>query len=152
MSKTESAPAGAAVAKAPIPASQCPHLGAEYNPFTGEHLQNPFPFFARLRKEAPVTFSPMFGAWLISRYDDICEVLKNPNSYSSANIVATTGDLSPEAQAILGHGELVSPSPLSTDPPEHTRLRRLLQPAFMPARIVRQELLIRRIANDLIGG
>jgi cytochrome P450 len=136
----------------PIPASQCPHLGAEYNPFAGPHLQNPYPFFERLRKEAPVTFSPMLGAWLISRYEDINEVLRHPDSYSSAGIIASTSDLTPEAAEILGPGPIISDSPLNTDPPAHTRLRRLLQPAFLPARISRQEPLIRQIANELIDG
>lgn len=138
------------MSKTPIPASQCPHLGAEYSPLAGPHLQDPYPFFERLRKEAPVTFSPMLGGWLISRYSDINEVLRHPDSYSSMGIVATTSDLSPEAQEILGPGPIISDSPLNTDPPAHTRLRRLLQPAFLPARIARQEPLIRQIANELI--
>jgi cytochrome P450 len=136
----------------PIPASQCPHLGAEYSPLSGPHLENPFPFFARLRKEAPVTFNPMFNAWLISRYEDINEVLRNPGSYSSVGIIATTADLTPEAAAILGPGPIIEDSPLNTDPPAHTRLRRLLQPAFTPARVNRQEPLIRQIADELIDG
>ncbi len=148
MSKTEAPGAGGAAA--PIPASQCPHLGAEYNPLAGPHLQNPYPFFARLRKEAPVTFSPMFGAWLISRYEDINEVLRNPGSYSSKGVIATTADLTAEAAEILGPGPIISDSPLNTDPPEHTRLRRLLQPAFTPARVARQEPVIRQIADELI--
>jgi len=134
----------------PIPASQCPHLGAEYNPLSGPHLENPFPFFARLRKEAPVTFNPMFNAWLISRYEDINEVLRNPGSYSSVGVIASTGDLTPEAAAILGPGPIIEDSPLNSDPPAHTRLRRLLQPAFTPARVSRQEPLIRQIADELI--
>jgi len=136
----------------PIPASQCPHLGAEYNPLSGPHLENPFPFFARLRKEAPVTFNPMFNAWLISRYEDINEVLRNPGSYSSVGIIASTADLTPEAAAILGPGPIIEDSPLNSDPPAHTRLRRLLQPAFTPARVNRQEPLIRQIADELLDG
>lgn len=133
-------------------AAQCPHLGREYNPFAGSHLQNPYPFFAQLRKEAPVTFNPMLGMWLISRHDDITEVLKNPGQYSSAGIIANGSELTPEAQAILGPGPLISDSPLNTDPPAHTRLRRLLQRGFLPARVALQEPRIRKLANALIDG
>lgn len=136
----------------PLPASQCPHLGKEYNHFAGPHLEDPYPFFARLQKEAPVTFNPMLGMWLITRYDDIVEVLSRPASYTSAVLIATGENLSPEARAILGPGPILRDSPLNTDPPVHTRLKRLLQYGFQPARIARLEPRIREITNALIDG
>lgn len=152
MPKPEKSSRPASVTPAPLPAAKCPHLGGEYNPFAGPHLQNPYPFFARLRQEAPVTFSPMLGMWLISRMDDINEVLNNPTSYSSANNLASETELTPEARAILGPGPILTDSPLNTDPPAHTRLRRLLQRGFMPGRVAFQEPRIRHLADALIDG
>lgn len=134
----------------PVPSSRCPHLGDEYNPFKGPHLQAPYPFFAQLRKEEPVTFSPMLGMWLISRLEDIHEVLTHSASYSSASMLTSASQLTPEARAILGPGPILHDSPLNTDPPAHTRLRRLLQRGFLPARIARQEASTRQLANALI--
>jgi cytochrome P450 len=151
MSKTDAPPTSAAPATpTPIPASQCPHLGSEYNHFAGPHLQNPYPFFARLRKEAPVTFSPMLGMWLISRHDDITEVLDNPSSYSSAAAILSADQLTPEAQAILGPGPILHDSPLNMDPPAHTRLRRFLQRGLLPARVAKREPRIRAFAHTLV--
>lgn len=152
MSKTAAASNAAAEVLSPLPASKCPHLGSEYNHFAGPHLDNPFPFFARLRKEAPVTFNPMLGMWLISRFDDISAVLNNPSSYSSASAFASGENLSPETRAILGPGPVLHDNPLNTDPPVHTRLKRLLQRGFIPARVARLEARIRQFANTLIDG
>ena len=138
--------------KAPLSAEQCPHLGREYNHFAGPHLQNPHPFFERLRQEAPVTFNPMLGMWLISRYDDITAVLNNASSFSSSSAVASKDKLTPEAQAILGPGPIIHDSPLNMDPPAHTRLKRLLQRGFTPAKIARLEPRIRQFTNTLIDG
>jgi cytochrome P450 len=148
MSKTDTPPTEPSVG----PAEQCPHLGREYNHFAGPHLQNPYPFFAQLRKEAPVTFNPMLGMWLISRYDDITAVLNNPSSYSSASAIASKDKLTPEAQEILGPGPILHDSPLNMDPPAHTRLKRLLQRGFTPAKISRLEPRIRQMAHALIDG
>jgi cytochrome P450 len=138
--------------KKPVSPEQCPHLGREYNHFAGPHLENPYPFFERLRKEAPVTFNPVLGMWLVSRYDDITAVLNNPASFSSARPVFSTDKLTPEARAILGPGPIIHDSLLIMDPPAHTRVKRLVQKGFMPAKVARQEPNIRRYANALIDG
>ena len=140
-------------AQKPIPADQCPHLGREYNHFAGPHLENPYPFFERLRKEAPVTFNPMLGMWLVSRYDDITAVLNNASSYTSASSINTSVEkLTPEAQAILGPRLILHDSPLNMDPPAHTRVKRLLQKGFTPAKVARPGARIRQLANALIDG
>jgi cytochrome P450 len=151
MAKTPD-PSTPAHARKPIPADQCPHLGREYNHFEGPHLQNPYPFFRRLREEAPITFNPMLGSWLISRYEDIITVMDNPAVFSSVGSIEEVHNLSPEAQAILGPGPLVIGTPINADPPFHTRLRRFLQPALHPTRISRQETRVRQLANALIDG
>jgi cytochrome P450 len=137
---------------APIPAEQCPHLGREYNHFQGPQLENPFPFYKRLREEAPITFNPVLGMWLVSRYSDIIEVLEDSDRFSSVSTVEQGQNLTPEARAILGPGPLVEATPINLDPPAHTRLRRFLQPQFAPPRIARLESRVRQLANALIDG
>ncbi|WP_224371483.1 cytochrome P450 [Hyalangium versicolor] len=153
MAKTPPHPPGASEGRKPLSADQCPHLGREYNHFAGPHLENPYPFFEQLRKEAPVTFNPMLGMWLISRYDDVISVLNNPTAYSSAGVATTSVDrLTPEAQAILGPGPIIHDSPLNMDPPVHTRMKRLLQRGFTLAKVSRQEERVRQLTNALIDG
>ncbi|MFF0163421.1 hypothetical protein ACFYRY_38710 [Streptomyces sp. NPDC005263] len=69
------------------------------------------------------TQTPFGGtAYLVCRHEDVREVLSDPERFSSARVLAGAGgDLDPEARA----GTLPA-----FDPPEHTRLRRLLMPEF----------------------
>ncbi|HEX8698218.1 MAG TPA: hypothetical protein VF815_05235 [Myxococcaceae bacterium] len=60
----------------PAPASS--PLGLEYKPLEQPLLDNPHPFYARLRREPPVTFAPAFHLWVVSRYQDVATVLKDP--------------------------------------------------------------------------
>lgn len=115
----------------------------DYNPFSPEVQQNPFPYYAYLRHHAPVYQVPGAGFWVVSRYDDVLYILKNPQVFSSAALfTAMLGDLNPfppEAPAIVG-----------SDPPSHTRLRKLANRAFTPRRVASLESHLRKIMSQLI--
>ncbi|WP_284749935.1 cytochrome P450 [Amycolatopsis sp. RTGN1] len=105
-----------------------------------EFLQNPYPALARLRREAPVArVRTAFGfdAWLLTEYELVRESLADPRLVRNV-----PGEVDPIRQGIPGGGaavagrDFVPPSVLDTvDPPEHTRLRALVQPAFTSHRI-----------------
>ena len=48
-----------------------------FDPWSPEFVANPYPAYARLRDEAPVTFCEATGQWLISRYDDVNALLRD---------------------------------------------------------------------------
>lgn len=98
-------------------AGRCPHLGAQYNPFTGPHAEDPHAFFEKLRKDEPVSFSPMLNMWLVSRYEDISQVLKSPAQYSNRDMLASGTHLTDEAKAILDQGFPTAHVLLGMDPP-----------------------------------
>jgi cytochrome P450 len=127
-----------------------PHLGAQYNPFVGPHVTDPHDFFARLRKEEPVTFSPMLNMWLVSRYDDIAAVLKDPARFSNRDMLGSGTHLTDEAKAILAQGFDTRHVLLGMDPPEHTRLRRLMNRGFTAQRINGMAPFIQQKANELV--
>ncbi len=139
---------------APAPASsgRCPHLGAQYNPFAGPHVENPHPFFDQLRKEEPVSFSPMLNMWMISRYDDIAQVLRDPSRFSNRDMLVsgTHAHLTEEARAILARGYPTAHVLLGMDPPEHTRLRRLMNQCFTPQRVASLAPLVQHMATELV--
>src|SRR5437588_6818829 len=58
-------------------------LGALYHPLEGEQLENPYPFYARARKEEPIFFSPDLNTWIVTRYDDVLTILNQPDIFSS---------------------------------------------------------------------
>ncbi len=81
-------------------------------------------------------------AWLVTRYDDVREVLRNAELFSYAGGI-TLPPMSEEQARRLRAGAL-----LLMDPPDHTRLRRMLTPEFTMRRIRRLEPRIREIVAD----
>lgn len=123
-------------------------LGLEYNPFAPPQLDDPFPFYARLRQEAPVTFAPHFQLWLVSRYSDVMTVLKDPRRFSSRDILRPPIGLPAELIELLESSGYTPEYPLlGDDPPAHTRLRGLVGKAFNMASVNALEARIRAMAR-----
>ncbi|MGH7965102.1 MAG: cytochrome P450, partial [Candidatus Binatia bacterium] len=115
----------------------------EYNPFLPEVQANPFPYYAYLREHAPVYQVPGVGFWAVSRYDDVLSIVKNPHLFSASILIsALMGDLNPWPPEV--------PPMVALDPPDHTRLRKLVNRAFTPRRIASLEQHIREIAHSLL--
>ncbi|CAM3343852.1 cytochrome P450 [Paenibacillus taichungensis] len=110
--------------------------------FTQEFTQNPYPVYEKLRQNDPihrVLFPHGDFGWIISRYEDAVEVLKD-NRFSK-DVVKRYG---PDQQNIFVHNMLFS------DPPDHRRLRGLVQKAFTPRLIEGMRSHIQDIADDLL--
>jgi cytochrome P450 len=126
-------------------------LGLEYKPFEQPLVDNPFPFYARLRREAPVTFAPAFHLWLVSRYQDVAMVLKDPRRFSSRDILRPPVDLPPELLELLKDSGYSTEYPLlGDDPPAHTRIRSLVGKAFSASNMKALESRIRELASGYI--
>ncbi|MFT6407948.1 MAG: cytochrome P450 [Arenicella sp.] len=121
--------------------------------FAPEVLSCPFAFDAEARKEQPVLKSTsQENTYIVFSYDLVKQVLKQPNLYSSKNEQALLGRsvYDESCKAIYKQGWAQVPTLLTNDPPEHTRFRKLVQRAFMPARIDRLEPFINGVADQLI--
>ena len=96
---------------------------------------DPYPAYARLRSEAPVYRHEPSRTWLVSGYDDVEAVFRSPQMFSSYGFQnAYFENMRPRLREAAPTLELRgrTPSLGTSDPPEHTRLRRLLQGAFSP--------------------
>ncbi|MER7987025.1 cytochrome P450 [Streptomyces noursei] len=110
-------------------------------------LDDPYAAYAALREAGPVhriTGTDGQPAWLVTRYDDVRSALADPR-LSLDKRHATPGNyrgfsLPPALDANL----------LNMDPPDHTRIRRLVVKAFTPGRIEALRAPVRRIADDLL--
>jgi len=123
-------------------------MGIEIPLLTPEYAADPRPAWKRLRGEAPVLWSEPFGFWVVSKYDDVVMMLKNPDDFSSS--IGSAGGLAPQADGGAGAGVGFLPM-IQHDPPDHTRLRGLLSRVFSPRRISDMEPRIRGIAADLVA-
>jgi cytochrome P450 len=133
-----------------VPVSACPHaaLARDFEPFD---LSDPFAFYARARAEAPIFYSPELGYWVVTRYADIRDVFRDPQTFSSENTQAPFKPRPPEVQQILDDGGFSVVTGLSgKQPPDHTRLRGFIKKAFTPRRIAELEPDIRAIVATMI--
>ena len=113
---------------------------------------DPFPLFAAVRERAPVlevTLADGHPAWLVTRHDEARAALGDSRLSKDMQAALATGD------AVVAEG---LPGPafarhmLVVDPPDHTRLRRLVSAAFSVRRIERLEPHVRAVVDDLLDG
>ncbi len=102
--------------------------------------------FRRLRDEQPLSFheeADGSGFWALVRYQDVVDVGRDWRTFSSAQ-GSTLEELDEDQLAVRR-------SMLDLDPPAHTRLRRLVTPAFTPKVVRSYETAFRELTRDVIG-
>ncbi len=109
----------------------------DYNPLSPEVRLDPYPYYEELRRDHPAYLTPL-GAYAISRYDDVNYLLMSPQLFSSTAMPTFNINDQPVATVI------------NSDPPDHTRLRNLVNRAFTPKIIADLEPRIREITAQLI--
>ena len=108
-----------------------------FNPLEPGYTDNPFPHLREMRRLDPVHASPI-GTWMLFDYDDCFQLLRDPALSVDEKNVATFNEerLAAFLDAVDGDAEeLERTSILGIDPPDHTRLRRLVSKAFTPRTI-----------------
>ncbi|RJO72947.1 cytochrome P450 [Nocardia panacis] len=119
-----------------------------------EFFDDPYPVYARLRAQGPVhevRFPDGMRGWIVVDYEAVREVLRNPTVHKELNPA-----LEVFKRAFLPQDRpkrtftRVASHMLNTDPPNHTRLRKLVAPAFVPRRIEALEPRILAIAGELL--
>ena len=120
--------------------------------FDRAFIDDPYPAYAWLREHSPVHRTRLpngVEAYLVTRYEDVRSVLADPRL--SKNAATSFPGWTPGRTGIPGeHRSGVAAHLLNLDPPDHTRLRRLVSKAFTPRRIAEFEPQIRRIADELL--
>ncbi len=128
--------------------TQRPVFGLD--PFAPGFYDNPYDQYARLREHDPIHRTAL-GSWIITRWDDVHAVLRKPGTSveernvkgattTRRQVLADMADLS-EDRVVRG-----SKGILNIDPPDHTRLRKLVSKAFTPRAVER----IRHRTGELV--
>lgn len=126
---------------------------AEVDTFDPVFLQDPHPFYARLRAEAPVFRDPKTQIVFVSTHDLIREVNARPRTFSNRFAdrlrAGGAGPQDPEELAILARGWPPVDTMLTADPPEHTRYRKLAMQAFTYKRVLEMTAYVEALVEDL---
>jgi cytochrome P450 len=106
-----------------------------FDPFSEEYYNRPYDIYRRLRDEAPVYYSEQYDFYALSRHEDVAAAFKDFETYSSSRGVTLeeiqTGEHSHQQSIIW------------MDPPEHRRMRSLVNKVFTPRAITAQEGVVR---------
>ena len=108
--------------------------GLGYTPADPAFIADPYPAFARLRADHPVVYDPATNQWLVARFSDVNALLRDRRLGRSYVHVATHQEFGrtppPAWQAPFEASQRVQL--IDMEPPDHTRLRRLVSTAFTP--------------------
>ncbi len=122
-----------------------------FNPFVEGFDEDPAPVYRELRARAPVYFWPLAEAYLVSRYQDVLAVLKDPRLSRSHRDNARYQPL-PEVPEYQEYRSATENGLFQVKPADHLRLRRLVNPGFSPRAIERLRGQIRAITLAAVAG
>ena len=133
-----------------MPANIPPDLDAAL--IAPEFYQDPYPVFDRLRAEAPVAWSEALGAWVLTRYEHVQATMYDPRRFSSrGRLSAALERFPPEVHArfkpLEDHFGI---GLIGSDPPNHTRMRALINKAFVPRTIDQMRGRLQGLIDELI--
>jgi cytochrome P450 len=120
-----------------------------FNPFDSQFMTHPDSVLRTAREDAPIFMSPILGSWIITRYNDIAAVLREPELFSSKEILSITELLAPEVLEIFGDYIPMEGTLTGVDPPNHTRLRSVLEAKFSASGVASLEPMVRDVCEDL---
>lgn len=124
------------------------------DPFAPGFYENPYAQYTGLRDHDPVHHS-VFGTWMVTRWDDVHALLRKPGTSVEDRNIVDDGPTRRQQLADLVEGRKVrrSLAILNIDPPDHTRLRKLVSKAFTPRAVERIRdragVLVDEILDDL---
>lgn len=140
-----------------------------YEPFSEAVREDPYPYYAALRDEAPVYWAEGAQAWCVSRYDDVQFVLRNAELFSSdamrTMLMGARPGVNPledpdvmeraltltQALAFPIEELIIGRNLIAEDPPRHTAMRNLVNRGFTPRRIAMWEPRVREFAREYVN-
>lgn len=123
-------------------------------PQDDQFVQNPYPAYARLHAESPTFFWADYGHWCFTGWDDVNRLFRDKRFGRQILHVATREELGWEAPlAHTPHFDAAEAhSLLSLEPPAHTRLRTLVNRAFVSRNIEQLRPKVEEMARKLVDG
>ncbi|OLE29299.1 MAG: hypothetical protein AUG44_04965 [Actinobacteria bacterium 13_1_20CM_3_71_11] len=124
-----------------------------FNPLDPAFINDPFPFYRALRETAPIHYEDSLGGWVFTRYEEVSQLLRHHGvvrppvtDYLFASVPQADREEMSEFERMLG--EMLP----FTNPPYHTRLRKLVSKAFTPRTVEAMRPRIQQITDELLDG
>jgi cytochrome P450 len=132
--------------------SQLAELVVDDEVLREDRLADPYPYFKVLREQDPVHWNGRYRTWFIHKHADVIGALREP-AFSSDRVRPVFEDrLTPEQrEARKPTFDVLKHWMVFLDPPEHTRLRKLVQPAFTPRSIARMRPRVEEVVRATLA-
>lgn len=122
-----------------------------FNPLAPGFTDDPYPHYRLVLEANPVQRSP-FGAWAIFRYDDCVRFLRDPTLSVEDRAVEGGSPRARLREQVLGdRAQRGTRSILNLDPPDHTRIRGIVQKVFSPRAVERLALRVQELVDDALA-
>jgi cytochrome P450 len=128
----------------------------DYSFLDQQTQSDPYEFYDKLHHECPVYHMPETGMYMVTKYEDLRQVLKDTVAFSSDSRNATAAGLQPPGLMEKYHSALADrgwshvQTLQRTDPPEHSRYRRLLDRVFTGKRVRAMAGYVDGVAAELV--
>ena len=123
-----------------------------FNPLEPGYVEDPYSHFAEMREHDPVHLT-LVNQWLLFAYDDVSRLLRDPSlSVATTTSRCTTRTGMSKFIEVAGEDFERSTSMLNVDPPDHTRLRRLVSKAFTPSSIEALRPRVQVLVDEMLDG
>lgn len=135
------------------PEQGCPlgNKAADFDPFQDAYMQNPSEFVRWAREEQPVFYSPKLDYWVVTRYQAIKDIFRDPITFSPSNVLEPVEPPRPEIKSILEHYNYgMNRTLVNEDEPIHMARRRVLMEPFTPEHLRQHEPMVRRLVTQAI--
>jgi cytochrome P450 len=119
-----------------------------------EFYNDPYPIYSLLRDDAPIYWSELWNAWVLTRYADVLAIVRDPARFSNGMRVPAYLDQLPDSERgrfrlLEEHFAVQIPH---SDPTYHTRLRTLITKAFTARMVAALHNRIQELVDDLLDG
>ncbi len=117
---------------------------------SSRNVQDPFPLYARLRDHDPLHWSASLNAWVVTRYADVVAVFDRSEAFSSDRFRKIDERYASNRPAVRAVSDVLGHWLVFRDPPDHDRLRGLLQSSFTPKHLETSRDRIQRTVDSLL--
>ncbi len=115
----------------------------EFDPYSSDFFDSPYETYRRMRDEAPVYYNDTYDFYALTRYDDVASAIRDFETYSSTRGI--TLDMVKAAEVDVPPGYIIM-----MDPPEHERMRKLVNRVFTPRAVTALEPMVRRTIDSIV--
>ena len=144
---------GCPVTHASASAEGCPlsRMAETFDPFQDAYMADPADFVRWSRDQMPVFYSPKLQYWVVTRYQAIKDIFRDPITFSPSNVLEPVGTAPPAFKEILGQYDYAMNRTLvNEDEPMHMARRRVLMEPFTPEHLREHEPMVRRLVTEAI--